>query len=106
MKIEAKDYIEVRKRVKRTYRIHRRIRDMREDMDMTQDAMAKILKCSQRVYSDYERGIVDVPTEVLITLRNYYGTSIDYLLELTDVKNPLPDSKRIHEVISSGTHKD
>lgn len=100
MKIETKK--EAKGRIKRTYRIYRRVRDLREDSDITQGEMAKYLQCSQRVYSDYERGIVDIPIEALIKLRAYHGTSIDYLLELTDVKSQPPLSKRYEEVIDSG----
>lgn len=60
-----------------------RIRDLREDKDMTQTQMAVILNCSQRIYSNYERGEVDIPTEILIKLANYHNVSIDYLLSQT-----------------------
>ena len=61
-----------------------RIRNLREDLDMTQTQIAKILNCSQRVYSNYERGDIDIPTAVLIRLADYYGVSVDYLLNRTD----------------------
>ena len=48
--------------------LYRRIRDLREDRDLTQREMGEILLCSQRVYSDYERGVLDIPTEILIRL--------------------------------------
>lgn len=67
-----------------------RIRAFREDKDMTQTEIAKILHCSQRVYSNYERGDIDIPTEVLRTLALLHGTSVDYLLELTDDPRPYP----------------
>ena len=60
-----------------------RIRNLREDKDMTQTQMASILSCSQRIYSNYECGDVDIPTEILIKLANYHNVSIDYLLEQT-----------------------
>lgn len=60
-----------------------RIRNLREDKDMTQTQMALILNCSQRIYSNYERGDVDIPTEILIKLSNYHNVSIDYLLSQT-----------------------
>ncbi|WP_246105488.1 helix-turn-helix domain-containing protein [Sporomusa termitida] len=50
--------------------------------------MALILNCSQRVYSNYERGDLDIPTEILIKLANFYNVSIDYILNRTDVKTP------------------
>jgi len=63
---------------------YKRLRDLREDHDLTQTEVAKILSCSQRVYSNYERGDIDIPTYVLIELSNFYGVSVDYLLGLTD----------------------
>lgn len=66
---------------------YRRIRDLREDKDLTQTQMGAILSCSQRVYSNYERGDIDIPTATLIKLADFHGVSVDYLLERTD--NPL-----------------
>ena len=63
-----------------------RIRNLREDHDLTQKEISKILNCSQRVYSNYERGELDIPTEILIKLSNYYNVSTDYILECTDKK--------------------
>ncbi|MCI9120723.1 MAG: helix-turn-helix transcriptional regulator [Oscillibacter sp.] len=67
-----------------------RIRAFREDRDLTQTDMAKALNCSQRIYSNYERGDVDIPTEILRALALFHGTSVDYLLELTDDPAPYP----------------
>ena len=64
--------------------MYRRIRDLREDRDMTQAQMGRILACSQRVYSNYERGDLDIPTAVLIRLADYYDVSVEYLLGRTD----------------------
>ena len=64
--------------------LYRRIRDLREDRDLTQAEMGRILSCSQRVYSNYERGELDIPTEILRRLARYYGVTVDYLLELSD----------------------
>lgn len=61
-----------------------RIRELREDHDLTQVQMGKILSCSQRVYSNYERGELDIPTEILIQLADFYEVSVDYLLNRTD----------------------
>ena len=72
---------------------YRRIRDLREDKDMSQAKMGQILSCSQRVYSNYERGDVEMSTRVLIELAKFHDTSIDYLLELTDEKHPYPRKK-------------
>ncbi len=67
--------------------LYRRIRDLREDKDMTQVQMSKILNCSQRIYSNYERGEVDIPTEILIKLADFHNVSVDYLLNRTDNRN-------------------
>ena len=61
-----------------------RIRNLREDMDMTQTDMAKNLFISQRTYSYYESGGHDSPTEVLVRLADFYDVSVDYLLNRTD----------------------
>lgn len=65
---------------------YRRIRDLREDKDLTQTQMGEILSCSQRVYSNYERGDLDIPTEILIKLADFHGVSVDYILNRTDTK--------------------
>ena len=62
----------------------RRIRDLREDHDLTQKEMANILNCSQQLYSNYELGQRDIPTDILIKLSNYYDVSIDYILETSN----------------------
>ncbi|MGM9631451.1 helix-turn-helix domain-containing protein [Butyricicoccus sp.] len=64
--------------------MYHRIRDLREDKDITQAEMGKILSCSQRVYSNYERGDIDIPTAVLVRLADFHGVSVDYLLGRTD----------------------
>lgn len=68
--------------------LYRRIRDLREDHDLTQTELGRILSCSQRVYSNYERGELDIPTEVLRKLARYYGVTAYYLLELSDIPWP------------------
>ena len=67
-----------------------RIRDLREDKDLSQRELAEILHCSQRIYSNYERGDVDIPTEILRKLAQFHKTSVDYLLGLTDEQRPYP----------------
>lgn len=67
-----------------------RIRDLREDKDWTQTQIASYLKCSQRIYSNYERGDVDIPTAILIKLADLHQTSTDYLLNRTNRKEPYP----------------
>ena len=74
--------------------MYRRIRDLREDKDLLQIDLAEYLQCGQVCYSYYETGKRNIPTDVLIKLAAYYNTSIDYLLGLTDIKEPYPKSKR------------
>ena len=59
---------------------YQKIRDLREDHDLTQTDIAHILSCSQVCYSRYELGSRDIPTDVLIRLSNFYNVSVDYLL--------------------------
>lgn len=69
-----------------------RLKDLREDKDLLQKDIAKILNMSQTGYSKYEVGTNDIPTEILKKLASYYETSIDYLLCLTDERKPYPRS--------------
>ena len=64
--------------------MYRRLRDLREDADLTQTQVAKYLGMSQTGYSKYETGENDIPTQVLIPLAKSYHTTVDYLLGLTD----------------------
>lgn len=73
--------------------MYRRIRDLREDKDLLQKDLAAYLQCSQVCYSSYELGKRDIPTDVLIKLAQFHGTSVDYLLGRTDVKEPYPRAK-------------
>lgn len=66
---------------------YQRIRNLREDKDLTQTQMGELLSCSQRVYSNYERGDIDIPTTTLIKIANFHNVSIDYLLNRTDNPN-------------------
>ena len=65
-----------------------RIRDLREDADLTQKDIADYLICDQSLYSKYERGERDLPLLYAVRLAEYYGTSVDYLVGLTDKKEP------------------
>ncbi len=65
--------------------MYQRIRDLREDRDLTQNTVAKMLGMSQTGYSKYETGENDIPTTILIKLARFYNTSIDYLLGQTDI---------------------
>lgn len=69
---------------------YERIRNLREDKDLSQEQIGEHLNCKQRTYSDYERGVLDLPTELLIKLADFHQTSIDYLLGRTDQKQPYP----------------
>ena len=70
--------------------MYRRIRDLREDKDLLQKDIADMLQCTQVCYSYYENGKRDIPTDVLIRLAAFYETSTDYLLGLTNIKEPYP----------------
>ena len=70
--------------------MYRRIRDLREDHDLKQEALAKLLNCTQACYSNYENGRRDIPPEVFSALADFYHVSVDYLLDRTDVKEPYP----------------
>lgn len=73
--------------------LYPRIRDLREDRDMTQTELAKLLDMSQTGYSKYETGENDIPTPILCSLARIHNTSVDYLLGLTDVREPYPRTK-------------
>lgn len=64
--------------------MYRRIRELREDADLTQKQMCRVLHCAQQTYSNYELGVRDIPTSVLIDLARYFNTTTDYILGLTD----------------------
>ena len=73
--------------------MYKRIRELREDNDLTQKQVGQILNMSQTGYNQYEIGKNDIPTKVLIKLADYYNTSVDYLLERTDDIKPYPTKK-------------
>ena len=64
--------------------MYKRIRELREDRDLTQAQIAKVLNCSQQVYSNYELGQRDIPTDILIKLCRFHKVTSDYILELSD----------------------
>ena len=68
--------------------IYRRIRDLREDHDYTQENIAQLLNCKQNTYQQYESGKRQIPIESLKKLAILYNTSIDYIVELTDEQKP------------------
>lgn len=65
-----------------------RLEDLRIDADKTQEQIAEILNCQREVYRRYEKGIYELPVWALIKLAEYYQVSADYILGLTDKKNP------------------
>jgi transcriptional regulator with XRE-family HTH domain len=67
-----------------------RLRDLREDRDLTQKTLADYLQVHQTTYSDYELGRLNVPVPILHKLADYYQVSVDYLLGRTDVAAPYP----------------
>ena len=69
---------------------YRRIRDLREDSDLTQTQIAQAINITQRSYSYYETGTHMIPPWVLSTLADFHHTSVDYLLDLTNQKEPYP----------------
>lgn len=72
--------------------MYKRIRNLREDKDITQQKMAEHLNITQATYSRYESGDLDIPTAVLIKLSRFHNVSVDYLLGLTDNHKPYSQS--------------
>lgn len=68
--------------------VYQRLRDLREDADLNQIQLARLLEMSQTGYSKYETGENDIPTQVLIKLARLYKTSVDYILGLTNNRTP------------------
>lgn len=67
--------------------MYQKLRDLREDHDLSQQDIAKLLSVSQATYSRYESGILDIPSISLIKLADFYKVSVDYLLGRTDTQN-------------------
>ncbi|MBR1735565.1 MAG: helix-turn-helix transcriptional regulator [Firmicutes bacterium] len=70
--------------------VYKRIKDLREDKDITQAYISKKLNISQRTYSYYERGEHSIPPELLSAIADFYNTSVDYLLNRTNITVPYP----------------
>lgn len=68
--------------------MYKRVRDLREDRDITQKQMSEFLQIHQTTYSDYELGNLNIPVEILIKLAKFYETSIDYIVGITDETKP------------------
>ncbi len=71
--------------------IYQRIRNLREDADFTQQQMADLLFINRRTYSSYETGVRMPSPEILGKIADIFHTSVDYLMERTDVKTPYPE---------------
>lgn len=74
--------------------VQQRIFELREDNDLRQRDIAKLLGTTQQVYSRYEKGINEIPLRHLITLARYYNISLDYLVGETDCRKRYPDTNR------------
>ena len=66
--------------------MYKRIKDLREDLDLSQSEVAKALSCTQQAYSNYELGTRDIPTDILIKMADLFNTTTDYILNRTDKK--------------------
>lgn len=73
--------------------MYERIRNMREDQDMSQAQISAYLNIHQTTYSDYELGRLNIPIPMLIKIADFFNTSIDYLVGRTDQKKPYPRKK-------------
>ena len=71
-----------------------RIRDLRTDRGLTQEQVATFLHVSQNTYSQYEIGTSRFPLDVVVKLAEYYGVSVDYLVDLTDDPTPYPRKRK------------
>ncbi|MBC8560811.1 helix-turn-helix transcriptional regulator [Clostridiaceae bacterium NSJ-33] len=69
------------------------LRDLREDNDLSQTDIARVLFINQKTYSNYEREQLNIPIAALIKLAEFFETSVDYLLDLTDEPSPYPRKK-------------
>lgn len=74
--------------------LYKKIRDLREDKDLTQQKIAEYLNVTQATYSRYESGELDIPTAVLIKLAEFHEVSVDFLLGLTDNPKPYGRNRR------------
>lgn len=70
-----------------------RLKDLREDSDLTQQTIAQYLNVKQNTYCQYEKGTRQIPIELLVCLAKFYNVSVDYILNLTDIKEPYPKNE-------------
>ncbi|MEA5041901.1 MAG: helix-turn-helix transcriptional regulator [Oscillibacter ruminantium] len=73
---------------------YERIRSLRIDRGLTQEAVAEVLHVKQNTYSQYEIGVLNYPLDVVIRLAKYYGVSVDYLVGLTNETTPYSRRQR------------
>jgi len=71
-----------------------RLRGLREDKDISQQEMAELLRIGQSTYSDYELEKLNIPIDSLRKLAEFFNTSVDYILDITDEPKPYPRKKR------------
>ena len=71
-----------------------RLKDLREDKDLNQSELAKLVNVHQTTYSDYERENLNIPVGVLSKLADFYNTSVDYIIGRTDETKPYPKAKQ------------
>jgi len=74
--------------------MYRRMKDLREDSDLRQKDVAEVLNISRSAYANYERGERDMYGQTLENLADFYGTSVDYIMGRTDIKNPYPKGRK------------
>lgn len=75
--------------------MYKRLKDLREDNDLSQKKVAALLNISQQYYSEYEIGKRPIPVIHLITLSKYYKTSVDYILGITDISQPYAKKRTV-----------
>ena len=76
-------------------KLYKRLEDLRIDHDKTQREIADVLSCKREVYRRYERGIREIPVWAVVILSQYYNTSVDYILGLTDERKPYPKGRNL-----------
>lgn len=77
---------------------YQRLKDLKEDADITQKQVADLIGVSMNHYGKYERGETDIPFEKAIILANYYNVSLDYLAGRTNIKNPISDKSQLLKI--------
>lgn len=75
--------------------VYERIKNLREDADMTQQQIAGKLFINRRTYASYEKGVRGISPEILGDIADLFGTSVDYLMGRTDIKKPYPKKKNL-----------